>query len=336
MRGPLEQRDARRVAPRGGLGNVACGDGPQLPKDIREEGALARTCKALAVPRQRLAASKRLQAADVSTSADDRIVADLNVPDVSGAPLESAMKPPVRDETRTDSRADLEVHDVLLTPRDTGTPLAQGHDVDIVVDPDRRSEAGLQAPPDGVVVPARHDRRRGRPADAELDRPGQPDAHTVRRLPLVPGDLVHERLDAGKDPFRAGGDVGHLGTVGEDAAVQVGERDVDGGRAEIRHEDTPRASIEAELTGSPPPRARAETVLDQEPELDQITGPFPDDGASEARSHCDLVPRPAAADPDCLEDPTRCFQGFGRRIPSLGIMHLGSVLLPSRAESTAR
>jgi hypothetical protein len=83
---------------------------------------------------------------------------------------------------------DLHDDDVVVAGRDAGSPLPEGEEVDVVVDPDRGAVAGGQSLPDRVAVPAGHDRRRDRPARRELDGarhadpdPPQPAGHGVGR-----------------------------------------------------------------------------------------------------------------------------------------------------------
>ncbi len=89
---------------------------------------------------ERRAAGQRLEAADVAAAADDRgVVDDLDVPDVAGAALRAAMQRAVGDDPGADARPDLEHDDVLVPFGDPEPPLAEGQDVDVVVDPDRRA-----------------------------------------------------------------------------------------------------------------------------------------------------------------------------------------------------
>ena len=61
------------------------------------------------------------------------------------------------------------------TPGYAARVLAEGHQVDVVVDVDRGAEALLDPRGDGEAVPARHDRRLDRHPGGVLDRAGQAD-----------------------------------------------------------------------------------------------------------------------------------------------------------------
>ena len=83
-----------------------------------------------------------LEAADVSAAADDRrVVDDLDVADVAGRSLGAAVQLAVGDQPGADARPDLHEDDIGVAGGDAGPPLAERHDVDVVVDPDRRAVA---------------------------------------------------------------------------------------------------------------------------------------------------------------------------------------------------
>ena len=65
--------------------------------------------------------------------------------------------------------------DVVVAGGDARPPLAEGEDVDVVVDPDRRAVALGEPLADRIAVPAGHDRWRDRPPGPELDRAGDAD-----------------------------------------------------------------------------------------------------------------------------------------------------------------
>ena len=58
--------------------------------------------------------------------------------------------------------------------------LAEGHDVDVVVDEDVHADLGPHEAGDVETVPARHDRRVGRTAGGVLDRTGARCRHRRR------------------------------------------------------------------------------------------------------------------------------------------------------------
>ena len=71
--------------------------------------------------------------------------------------------------------------DQVVDVGQVGVPLAQGHDVDVVVDEHRDVEVALHVAGHVVAVPAGHDRRVDRAAGRVLDGPGQADADRGQR-----------------------------------------------------------------------------------------------------------------------------------------------------------
>ena len=67
---------------------------------------------------------------------------DLDVADVAGAALRAAVEPAVRDDAGADAGPDLDDDDVVVAGRDARSPLPEGQDVDVVVDPDRGAGSG--------------------------------------------------------------------------------------------------------------------------------------------------------------------------------------------------
>ena len=136
-------------------------------------------------------------------------------PDVSRAALRAPVEAPVRDDPGADARPDLDDDDVVVALRDPGPPLAEGEDVDVVVDPDRRAEPLREPLPDRVAVPARHDRRRDRPAGRELHGAGHRDAdapHRRRRPGATSRGAVGTAPPRG--PGSRSGPVGDVGGLG--------------------------------------------------------------------------------------------------------------------------
>ena len=123
-----------------------------------------------------------------------------------------------------------------------------------------RAVALGEALADRVAVPAGHDRRRDRAAGPELDGAGHADADAPQRpgdAAVVRGERVEQLVDAGEARLRAGRDAGRLGVVGEDAAVEVGDRDIDAGGAEVGDEDVAGVGPEGQLARRPAAGARA-------------------------------------------------------------------------------
>lgn len=217
------------------------------------------------VPGQGRSSGQRLQAAGVAASADDLPArGSRDVTDVAGAALGAAVQPSARDQAGADARADLEIDQVLLGAAQAGSQLAEGHEVDLVVHPDRRVIAGAEPAADVIAVPAGHDRRRDRAARRELDRPGDADADppdggaTVRQGRDEP---VEELLDPAKDRFRPRRDVARLLVVFHDLAVEIGQGDADAGGAELRREQQSRVGAEVNLARWPAAGRRAELAF---------------------------------------------------------------------------
>ena len=216
----LEHRDRDRVAGRRRPRDVLGRHPPALVERRPEPRATApRAPRPRRARPSAAAAGQRLEAADVAAAADDRrIVGDLDVADVAGAALGAAVEPAAGDDPGPDARPDLHDDDVVVAGRDAGSPLPEGEDVDVVVDPDGRAVAGGEPLPDRVAVPARHDRRRDRPAGRELDRardadpdPPQPARHARGSSPAAgrtaprPGRGTASGPGLDRRPARRGG-----------------------------------------------------------------------------------------------------------------------------------
>ena len=118
----------------------------------------------------------RLEAAEVAAAALDVAgPGDAHVPEVAGRALGAALQLAAGDDAGADAGGDLDQHEVVDVG-EMGTPLAQRHDVDVVVDEDRDGVVALDVAGDVVPVPAGHDRRVDRAAGGVLDRAGQADA----------------------------------------------------------------------------------------------------------------------------------------------------------------
>ena len=125
--------------------------------------------------------NERLQAADVAAGADRTVAVDLDVPDVAGAAVRAPVDLAVEVDAAADAGADLHEEQVVGRVGDPAVPLADGHDVDVVVHHDRAAVLAGEQLAHRVAVPARHDRRRDRHAVAEADRAGHADAEPCSR-----------------------------------------------------------------------------------------------------------------------------------------------------------
>src|SRR5437667_11780841 len=181
----MEQADPDRITNRGGSRAVLRRHSPALVERGSQPLAPDLAGGRLAGPPERRSAGQGLETAGVAAAANDgRVVRDLDVAHVAGTPLGTAMEPAVRDDPSPDPGPDLDHDDVVVAGRDTRPPLAQGQDVDVVVDPDGRAVPGGEPIPDRIEVPAGHDRRRDRSSGLELDRSRDADPDP----PQPPGD----------------------------------------------------------------------------------------------------------------------------------------------------
>ena len=158
---------------------------------------------------QRGAAEQRLQAADVAARAHRPVAVDLDVPDVAGRPVGAAVHLAVEVDAAADAGADLDEQQVVDRVGHAAVPLADAHDVDVVVDHDRAAVLAGQQLAHRVAVPAGHDRRRHRYAVTEAHRPGHADAHRGEPLVRAVGvELREDLVDLVQDLLRPGADVG--------------------------------------------------------------------------------------------------------------------------------
>ena len=144
------------------------------PHDVAHPG--------LAEPRgERAAAGDRLEAAAIPAAAEHVVVvAHVDVADVARRALGAAHRPPVRDQPSADPGPDLDEHEVLgVRPR--AGPLAERHQVRVVVDERRRAVPVREPRRDRIAVPAGHDRRRDRDPGRMLDRARQPEPDPQQR-----------------------------------------------------------------------------------------------------------------------------------------------------------
>ena len=213
------------------------------------------------------------------------VVDDLDVADVAGDPWAprwsrpSAMIPapmPVPTLTTT----------TLSWPGgDARSPLAEGQDVDVVVDPDRRAVAVGEAVADRVAVPAGHDRRRDRPAGRGTRPAGHADADTPQRpggrasSPAAPNSSSTRR-GATPGPPRsrpARRDGRGSGRRGRSPRHRCSSRR---GRRRGRARRRPGTSAGAAAAR----RCSARVALDDEAAIEQLADALRDDAPARARS----------------------------------------------------
>ncbi len=222
------------------------------------------------------------------------VVDDAHVADVAGAALRAAVQVPADHHAGADARADLHEQDRLVVAGDAAAQLPQRHDVDVVVDPHRHREGGLQALAHREAVPAGHDRRRDRPAGAELHRARHADADApqLARRRGRREELAEQLVDAAEDDLRARRDVPRLLVVREHLAAEVGDRDVDARGPEVGDEQVARRAVEAQQPRRAPAGGRSRAAGGQQPAVEQLLHALGDDGTAQARGPHDVGPGP--------------------------------------------
>ena len=183
------------------------------------------------------------------------------------------------DDAAADASTDLDEQEVVDLAAQPGVPLAERHDVHVVVHEDRRAEVLRQHRPDRELVPARHDRRRDRYAVPEAHRSWHPDAGPVDLGgdPFRP-ELVDQLEGDRQDDVRALPDVRRLARVSDDLQLGVGDGDVDRGGADVDADEPQLAAQPDDRRAPAAAGGRQPAVLDQpevrEPvQLDGELGP---------------------------------------------------------------
>ena len=263
------------------------------------------------------AASKGLETADVAAAADDgRVVNDLDVADVAGTALRAAMDPPVRDDPGADAGPTFMTM-TLSCP--TATP--ERHSprarrlTSLSTHTGARIAAG-EAFAHRIAVPAGHDRRRDRPPAANSTGPGTPMPMPHRRpgRSRVPScSSANSSSTRWRQRLRAVGDVGRLVTVGEDPAIEVGDRDIDARRAKVGDEDVPGVRAKRQLARRAAARARPDPVVDDQAELDQLADALGDDASAQTRASNKLGARTRPSQPYLVENRDQCVERLARR-----------------------
>ena len=216
---------------------------------------------------------------------------------------------------RPDAGADLHEQQEPLVPP-VRPVLADRHDVDVVVDQRRHAEPFGEALPDGVQVPARHDRRRHGPAGGELDRARGGRRHAAQLADLPPG-LSRRSLEGLLQPREhdvgAFGDGDVLGVLGQHAAGQVGDRHPGVGRSDVAGQHHPDVAVERQHRRGSPARGRAVAARHEQAVGEQRVDPLGDGGAGQAGQVGEVtacVRVPAANE---VEDRSRGARGPGDR-----------------------
>ncbi len=235
---------------------------------------------------------------------------------VAGTPLGTAMEPATSDDPGPDPGSDLDDHDVVVPRRDARAPLAEGKDIDVVVDPDGSPIASGESLPDRVEVPARHDRWRDGPAGFEFDRAGDPDPDPPQRSGDRLGrsqQCVKQRVDAIEAALGPRLDLGRLAVMTEDPSVQAGQRDVDARRPEVGNEDVTGVGAKPQLPRGPAARARPDVTLRDEAAIEKLANSPDHDGTAEPGPGDQLRAGPRPAESDLVQDEHQRIQGLVRQ-----------------------
>ena len=102
--------------------------------------------------------------------------------------------------------------------------------------------------------------------------------------------------------LRAGGDVGRLVPMAEDPAVEIGDRDVDAGCAEVGDEHVAGVRAERHLARRAAAGARPDLVVDDQAELDQLGDALGDDASAQTGASNQLGARARPCLPDLVKD----------------------------------
>ena len=90
--------------------------------------------------------------------------------------------------------------------------------------------------------------------------------------------------------------------MAEDAAVEVGDRDVDARGTQVRDEDVAGVGAKGHLARWSAAGTRTDLVVDDEPQLDELGHTLGDDAPAQARAPHELGARSRPRLPDLVED----------------------------------
>ena len=154
--------------------------------------------------------------------------------DVAGAPVRAAVDLAAEVDAAAHAGADLHEQQVVRGSGDPAVPLADGHDVHVVVHDNRTVVLASHQIADRVTVPPGHDRRRHRYAVTEADRARHPDTDAGEAVVrAVHFELCQDLVHSLQDRLGTGADVGRFAIGGHRLQPPVGDLNIDRGGAEV-------------------------------------------------------------------------------------------------------
>jgi hypothetical protein len=197
--------------------------------------------------------------------------------------------------------------------------LAEGEDVHVVVDPDGRFEMLLEPAAHVEAVPAGHDRRGDRASALEVHRAGEAHGDRPHRAAVVACGEFVDHLERLCDRVgRTVRDRPIAVRLPDDAAIEVGETDVDVQGAERADDDASLLAAEAQGAWCSPTRRRAERGVLDVAHLDRLVDALGDDTAPEPREPSDLGAGGRLACADHVHDAQQARHLVGLRAEAQG------------------
>ena len=217
------------------------------------------------------AGGHHLDAADIAAMAARPLQVDADVADVAGGAGRAAIHLAMADDAAADAGADLD--DQEVRQRTLQAPeLAQRHQVDVVVDEDRRGIVLPQQVADREAVPGRHQGRVHQLAALEIDRTGDADAdadHRSRIDPQPGQQVAQQHAHARQHHARPLPHVGGLGMPRERPQVGPEHREVEAGGADVDAQQHAERVAELEVLGAAATRRRLQSRFGEHALLDQ-------------------------------------------------------------------
>ena len=235
----------------------------------------------------------------------------MDVAEVAGGALGAALEAAAGDDAATDPGRHLD-EDQVVDVGQVGLPLAEGHDVDVVVDEHGDGEVLLEEAGDVVPVPAGHDRRVDRTAGGVLDGTGQADAdrgQVVGASRAAAQQRPDRRDHPAEDDLGALDDVDLRGDLGEQRAGEVAEHGPGVRGADVDAHHDPRGRVEGEERGWPAAGGLAPAEGGDEAQPHQRVDARGHRRAGQSGGLGELGTGPRTAVPQQLEDVTGAHGG---------------------------